>query len=198
MRQVAIFVSFLGCACVTAPDSREMAVTVTDATEMECEGVAHSPAIDQSSIDAIARDLERSYENQREVTPPKPQGRTLRVNQTDQQTQAWFDHHPGDGMLLEHLRFDGANVVFTGPANDEFIEGSYAAIFNTDEQDKDAGREECGDRAFVSGTLTLTDVKGIRGRIRWIEHTYIESVTSACAGTIDCVRDVAVDGLELP
>ncbi len=110
---------------------------------------------------------------------------------------AWFDPHPGNGSSPEVVRFDGASVVYSGPFHEEYIEGSYIDLFNTDAQDEEAGREACGDRARVSGILSLTHSKGILGRIRWTEHTYVDSVTSACAGKIDCVRDVQVSGVAI-
>lgn len=194
----ALLVSVLTCAivgCASSEASRQLAVTVTDATEIECAGISSSAALEQQTMDSIAKDIERAWEEAREREPPSPEGRVMRVNETELGMQAWFDPHPVSNFDPE--RFDNPLVVYVGDFHDGYIEGVYRDVFNTDKDDEDAGRELCGDRLRVSGTLSLTDAKGILGRIRWQEHTYVDSVTSACAGRIECVRDIAVDGLEL-
>ena len=92
--------------------------------------------------------------------------------------------------------FASASVVYEGIPREDYIEGVHEAVFNTDAQDEEAGREECGDRVRMRGSLSATDAKGILGRIRWKHFVWVDSVTSSCAGRIDCVRDIAVEGLE--
>ncbi len=183
--------------CDEPSPSRQLAVTVTDADNIECVGTSNSEALEPKTLDTIAKDVERSWEDLREQEPPSPEGRILRINETERETTAWFDPHPDHLSAFDPDGFDGPSVVYIGAFQDDYIEGSYRDIFNTDEQDEEAARELCGDRLRVSGTLSLTDAKGILGRIRWHHRIYVDSVTSACAGQIDCVRDVAVSGLEL-
>jgi hypothetical protein len=185
----------LVCGCA-GPASREFAVTVIDAAEIECTGTSISEALEPETLEGIANDIERAWEEQRALDPPTHEGRILRVNETEHAMRAWFDPHPGSDPLVQPLRFDNPLAVYAGGAHESYIEGSYADVFNTDEVDEEAGMEPCGDRARVDGVLSATDAKGIAGRIRWQEHTYIGSVTSACAGHVICVRDVHIDGLE--
>jgi hypothetical protein len=190
----ALLLATLGC---NEPTSRQAAVTLLDAEEIECVGVTTSEAFEQETMDSIAKDVERQWEDEKQTDPPTPEGRTMRINETEEQMQAWFDPHPSTDLVSDSERYDSPEVVYVGEYHDDYVEGVYEEIFNTDEQDEDAGRELCGDRVRVRGTLSLTDAKGILGRIRWLHIFYIDGVTSACAGRIECVRDIAVDGLEL-
>jgi hypothetical protein len=183
------------CAC-TEQGSREFAVVVLDSAEIECAGTSASPALEQETIDGIAKDLERAYADRTELDPPAQEGRILRVNETPNDMRAWFDPHPASDPLVQGLRYDNPLIVYAGETHESYFEGLYADVFNTDEIDEEGGREKCGDRFRVDGVFSATDAKGIAGRIRWQEHLYIESVTSACAGHIICVRDVHIDGLE--
>lgn len=191
----------LGCVwllgCNEAAASRQLAVTITDTTEIECAGITNSDALEQETLDAIAKDVARLWEDEQEREPPTPEGRIMRVNETDRTMSAWFDPHPGSEFAGDVDGYDSPFAVYVGDLHDNYIEGVYQDVFNTDEQDEDAGRTPCGDRARVIGVLSATDAKGILGRIRWHYNIWIDSVTSACAGRIECVRDVAVEGLEL-
>lgn len=194
---ITVVLASASVACAETEGSRQLAVTVTDSAEIECVGISNSAALEQPTMDSIAKDVERLWEDEQKREPPTPEGRVMRVNETELGMQAWFDPHPASNPALDPERFDNPLVVYAGELHDDYIEGVYRDVFNTDKEDEDAGREKCGDRVRVSGTLSLTDAKGILGRIRWQEHAYVDSVTSACAGRIECVRDIAIEGLEL-
>ncbi len=183
--------------CVDAPSSRQMAVTLMDVPEIECVGVSLSAALEAETMEELAKERERLCEDEHVFSPPTPEGRIMRVNETDKEMRAWFDPHPGAESVVDAERYDSPLVVYVGEFHDDYIEGVYTDVFNTDELDEEAGRMLCGDRVRAHGVLSLTHAKGILGRIRWEHHVYVESVTSSCAGRIDCVRDIAVDGLEL-
>ncbi len=183
-------------ACDPVAPSRELAVTVTEAAEIVCTGFTNSDALEQSSMDGIAKDFERLWEEQHLSEPPRPAGRILRVNETERELRAWFEPAPR-AASTGGVAFDSPDVVYRGVPHDDYIEGVYLGFFNTDTADREAGREPCGDRLRGAGTLSLTDVRGVLGRIRWQDHLYVDTVSSSCAGRIECVRDVAVEGLEL-
>lgn len=196
MSTIVVIAALVGC--VDAPASRQLAVTVQDAEEIECTAVTNSDALEQETLDAIAKDVERLWEDEREREPPTREGRIMHLNETQTEMHAWFDPHPGSDFAIDSEAYDSPFAVYVGEHQEEdFIEARYIDVFNTDDQDEDAGREQCGDRVRVQGTLSLTDAKGILGRIRWSHHIWVDSVTSACAGRIDCVRDIEVDGLEV-
>lgn len=194
---VALVMGATLVACDDTLASRELAVTLMDAEEIECIGVTMSDALEQSTLDDIAKNAERQWEDEREREPPTPEGRVMYLNETLQEVQAWFDPHPGADFSIDSEAYDSPFAVYVGEPNEGFIEARYVDVFNTDEEDEDAGREACGDRVRVQGTLSLTDEKGIKGRIRWTHHQWINGSTSACEGRIDCVRDIQVDGLEV-
>ena len=189
------FVVLAGCDGQAA--SRQLAVTLLDAPRIACVGITNTPALEQETMDSIAKDLERQWRDQREQDPPAAEGRVLRVNETERAMQAWFDPHPGSDFFSDAEAYDSPFVVYAGDVQEGYLEGQFVEVFNTDKQDEDAGRELCGDRARMQGILSVTDDDGILGRIRWTHHVWVDSVTSACGGRIDCVRDIGVDGLEL-
>ncbi len=182
-----------GCDDRTA---REFAVTVIDSAEIACTGVSNSAAFEQSTMDALAKDRQRAYEKAHESAPPTAEGRRLWVNELEHRVEAWFEQQPGQPPV-SGTRFDSPLVVYGGDPQEDFIEATYVEIINTDDEDEDVGRELCGPRPTVSGTLSVTDTGGIAGRVRWTEYSYMSSVTSACPGWIACVRDIQLEGLEV-
>jgi hypothetical protein len=88
-------------------------------------------------------------------------------------------------------------TLYQGELHDDYVEGSFALTFDTDAADEEAGRYPCGPRARAMGTLSLTRVEGVQGRIRWIRSIWIGSEFSACEGRVDCARSILVEGLEI-
>jgi hypothetical protein len=191
---VLLSLGVLGCA---DKSSREFAVTITDALEIECKGVTNNAAFESETVEALAKERGKAWEKLTEVDPPAPEGRRLWVNELDLRMEAWFEPMSGAPSIMESDSFDSPLVVYSGSVNDGFIEGEYVDTINTDVDDEDQGRELCGDRVNVSGTLTVTDKDGIEGRIRWTELSYISAVVSSCHGWIECVRDIRIEGLEV-
>ena len=100
------------------------------------------------------------------------------------QADPWFGYAQG-------------GTVYQGELHDDYVEGSYADSFDTDGTDLDAGRHPCGVRNGAQGTLSLTRVGGVQGRIRWTRSLWVGSEFSACEGRVDCARNITIDGLEI-
>ena len=152
-RGSAPLVAILLWGCDGTDVSRQLAVTVTDSDMIECLGTTSSEALEQQTMDSIAKDMERAWEAERAKQPPTPEGRMLRVNETERDMRAWFDPHTGTGFALDAGSFDDPLVVYVGEPHDGYIEGTYESIFNTDPDDEEAGRDLCGDLLLLSGTL---------------------------------------------
>lgn len=182
----------MGTACAE-PGTRSFAVTVTDALELDCVASSDSPALEQETLDAIAKDLSKAWEKEAEVSPPRPRGRVLLVNELRHELNAWFEPDPkGDDEP-----FTDPLAVYRGEPRDGYLEGIFEDLVSTDEEDEEAGRELCGPRVLARGVLSLTDDDGILGRIRWTQNRYVSSVDSTCAGLVACARDVRIQGLEM-
>jgi hypothetical protein len=175
------------------PSTRSFAVTVTDAMELHCVGYSDSPALEQETLDAIAEDLSDAWEDETELLPPQPRGRVLLVNELRHKMEAWFEPH----AEAADEPFTTPLAIYRGDPQEGFLEGTFEDLFNSDEEDDEAGREPCGPRPHARGVLSVTDDDGVLGRIRWTEYAWISSVDSACAGHVDCARDVRIEGLEM-
>ena len=92
--------------------------------------------------------------------------------------------------------YDDPGIVYEGDLHDDYAEGVYRSVINTDVTDEELGLTLCGTRTLAKGTLTVTTAGGALGRIRWVHTTYVASDYSACAGRIECARDIAIEGLE--
>ena len=90
---------------------------------------------------------------------------------------------------------EAAIYHYTGDPQDGFIELRYVQTINTDEDDDDAERQLCGERALVDATLSATDADGLQGRIRWIDYRWESLSETACAAHIECTRNIAIDGV---
>jgi len=210
----------LGCAIVIGgcaePRSRTFAITLLDAPTVKCTGYADGLLADPDDLDDIAKDMRKAYKEAKLAEPPTPQGRVLHVNELETRTQAWFDpsavtstgstappydSEPGtpprvDQSIPAAVHYDDPTLLYEGEPLSDYIEARTAQVFNTDEQDEEQSLRLCGPRARTRGTLTLTTTDGIAGRIRWTEVEYVPSELSPCEGRIECVRDIAVEGLE--
>jgi len=102
---------------------------------------------------------------------------------------------PADEIGAAPYRYDDPDVVYEGELHDDYIEGSYAELLNTDAADEELGLYPCGPRARAYGILSITEDGGALGRIRWTHIRYVGSEFSACEGRIECVRSIAIEGL---
>ena len=107
--------------------------------------------------------------------------------------EAWFEPHPE----AADEPFTTTLAIYRGEPREGYLEGIFEDLFNTDDEDEKAGRQPCGRRPLARGVLSVTDDDGVLGRIRWTEYHYVSSVDSACAGHVDCARDVRIEGLEM-
>lgn len=186
----------IACGC-SPPRSRLFAITLQDATEIECEGVSLSPTFEQADVDQLARDLEGAMEAQRKADPPTPEGRMLRVNEIEDRMRAWFDPYTTVADFNAPRQYATPTTVYEGEPHDDYIEGWYEDRFNTDQQDAVNERQLCGERLRASGLLTVTDEDGVMGRIRWTDVLWLEAGISACGGQVSCVRNLEIEGLEV-
>lgn len=210
----------IGCAwaCMACgePRSQTFAITLTDSPTLQCEGYADGLLADPEALDELAKELRKAHKEAYQADPPMPAGRVLRVNELETRTVAWFEPHDSnatqpavplpedaetgelpaiDPELPEVIALDDPEVVYEGEPQDDYIEASFAQLFNTDEEDEDQGLRLCGPRPRALGTLTLTTTDGIAGRIRWTEIFYVPSELCRCEGRVECARDFAVEGL---
>ncbi len=207
------------CAGCESERSHTFAVTLLDSSTIDCYGYAQDLLADPAALDDAATDEQKAWKERFLVVPPKPLARVLRINELERRMQAWFDPAADDATApvpatdgglddadggapvdkaneeLPYL-YDDAGIVYEGELHDDYIEGVYRDQINTDETDEEQGLRLCGTRTLAKGTLTLTTAGGALGRIRWVHTTYVASEYSACAGRIECARDIAIEGLE--
>ncbi len=216
-------VPLLGCAWLaTGCDearSHTYAVTLLDAAAIDCLGHPQDLLADPEQLEKAAKDLQKEWKERHLTSPPMPMARVLRVNELQTRMQAWFDPAADNATLppssgdagvsdagidpmpddpdgvLPHL-YDDPGVIYEGDLHDGYVEGSYAERVNTDETDEEQGMDLCGLRTRAQGTLTITTDGGALGRIRWTHILYVASEYSACAGRVECVRDIGIEGLE--
>lgn len=185
----------LGCG---DPSSRSFAVTILDSPDMLCTGYADGLLADPVALQKLAKETRKTWKKELEANPPTPQARLLRVNELEDRVQAWFDPVPVASRSEDPAdHYDNMGAVYEGDLHDDFIEGVFAELFNTDEEDEEASRYLCGYRPSAHGTLTLTTDGFAFGRIRWAHVTYVPSEYSACEGRIECARDITLEGLEV-
>ncbi len=191
----------IALAACGEPTARQFVVTLTDSPEVACTFYVDGLYADPEQLEEAADDAEDDWEEAQLADPVEPAGRLLWVTELEDTMHAWFEPtasaasyydpllgiHPGEEQL----------VLYAGEVHDDYIEGTYADEFNSDEVDKEAGLNPCGDRRREYGTLSLTTRGGALGRIRWTDVGYIGSELSNCEGRIECVRDIAVEGSEL-
>lgn len=197
------------------PRSQTFAITLRDSPTVECTGFADGLLADPSELEELAKDMRKAYKEAKLADPPELRGLVLRVNELETTTAAWFegpadnatttvppyfDEEPGeppriDSTIPAAASYVAPGVVYEGEPQDDYFEGTYRQVFNTDEQDDETGLRLCGERARARGTLTITTTDGVAGRIRWIETEYVPSRLCACEGRIECARDVTIEGL---
>lgn len=207
------------CAGCDDSRSRTYAVTLLDSISIDCYGYAQDLLADPAALQEAAKDQQKAWKERYLGIPPKPLARVLRVNELESRMQAWFDPAADDATApatpadagvndadaesppdpaskeLPYL-YDDAGIVYEGELHDDYVEGTYRDEINTDGNDEEQGFRLCGTRTLAKGTLTITTAGGALGRIRWVHTTYVASDYSACAGRIECARDIAVEGLE--
>ncbi len=215
-------VPLVGCAWLTtgcdAPRSRAYAVTLLDSNTIECLGHPQDLLADPDHLDEVAKDLKKEWKERHLTNPSVPIAKLLRVNELETRMQAWFDptadhvtQHPASDAGVSDAgvaatpdgsdpqlpyRYDDPGVVYEGELRDGYVDGAYADQFNTDETDEEQGMDLCGLRTRARGTLTITTDGGALGRVRWVHVLYVASDYSACAGRVECVRDIGIEGLE--
>lgn len=212
----SLAVVVLACGCAE-PRSQSYAVTVLDSPTITCRSYADGLLADPAELEEIAEELRKAYRDAMAATPPNRAGRTLRINELETTTQAWFERPPSyvpptpqpspyddasgeppapiDPTLPDVVEFDDPSVVYLGEPQDGYVEGHFTQRFDTDERDEEAGLRLCGARSRARGTLTLTTTDGAFGRVRFTEVSYVPSELCPCEGRIECVRDIAIEGL---
>jgi hypothetical protein len=206
-----------GCS---SPEAQTYAVTLLDSDVLECTGSAQGLLADPVALAELADELRKAWKKDHEAAPARPVPRQLQVNELGDRMQAWFGGESSsttlgdagaaddllDGGLGEEgvaalsaaFGFDAPEAVYQGELRDGYVEGSYVSSIDTDQQDEEEGRLLCGPRARAEGTLTVTKVDGVQGRIRWVHTAWVSSDFSACEGRVDCARNIAVEGLAVP
>jgi hypothetical protein len=215
--------ALVGCAGLATgcddPRSHTYAVTLLDAATIDCLGRPQDLLADPEQLEEAAKAQQKAWKERHLTSPPVPLARVLRVNELETRMQAWFDPAvgqgslppssgdagvsdgggdsiAGDGDLELPYRYDDPAVVYEGDLQDGYIEGGYADRINTDQEDEAGGMDLCGLRTRAQGKLTITTEGGALGRIRWTHIIYVPSDYSACAGQVECVRDIGIEGLE--
>ena len=211
---VAAVLLALGCS---TPKAQTFAVTLLDSTTLDCAAYPVGLLSDPVMLQNIAKAQGKAWQDAYVSSPPRPEARILRINELETRMQAWFDPSPADsgradsgiagvggGLSAEIVSggtptfaYDAPTTVYQGELHNDYVEGLYADSLDSDPEDQDAGRYACGPRTSAQGMLTVTKVNGVQGRIRWTDVTWVGSEFAVCEGHVDCVRNIAVEGLSV-
>ncbi|MCC6526548.1 MAG: hypothetical protein IT373_28120 [Polyangiaceae bacterium] len=183
----------LGCG--DGPGARRFAVTLLDATTIDCRGIVSGPFVTEEELDTRAKEAEASWADAHAYELPARTGNVLYLAELETETQAWLEAGTYDGYP-SNTNLPGTSGVYVGPTESDHFQGSYADLFNSDESDEALGLAPCGDRARASGELAVTLVgKAVEGRVRWTAIDYLSSAYSSCDGRVECARDLDLTGL---
>lgn len=179
-----------GCA---DSGTRVYSVTVLEPAEIECEALIDNLAVDEDLVKDAAKQARRFWRKQKELYPPQPEGRELHVIELASSMRAWFEAP----IQSSNSTTGQGPSVFAGDVRDNYLEGEYQAVVNTDDEDEEAERQLCGPRVYLSGKLLATLSDGaVLGRLQWQTTDYFGTQNSVCAARVVCSRNVDVWGAE--
>jgi hypothetical protein len=192
---IAAAVLVTGC---DGPSAREYQVTLTEAALIDCDA-NETPLLNEEEIrmgEELADQVEDSWEKLRFESPPRPQGRTLQVTDREGEMRSWFEE---ESLTQDFTIAFGPSEVYVGYPDEEIIDGTFDALRNVTREDGDETVLVCVNLVDVRAALTATLVDGmIDGRVRRTERFYYGSIDNDdyCELRFECVRDVAVTGVE--